>query len=422
MGTKKERGKFHYAWVIFACCILLRLGVGGVVGCLAGNFVTPVVNELGCAVSQFTLFVSVEAAAMALMYTTASKMLLMRKINLVVGLASMLEVLGIALMAVYPSAFWFNLSGLLLGIGSAFTGFVAIPIIINMWFKKKAGAVLGAVMAAGYVATVGYSYLSGLLINYFGWRNSYLILAITAFLITVPAILLLLKTPEDVRCEPYGVQSMTVPMERLRGGDGEWGLTRGQAFRTPVFYLVWLACMFYSVSNSVAGYIATYTTMELQQSISFGAKAYMCYNLGCVGCSIILGLINDRWGVRAGIGWGTALAVLGYGAMLLSLRRPSLVIPAALLVGLGGSMYTVQSPLLVKSVLGTRHYSDVWAVIMVGNSLAGAFSYSPVGMFYDVGGSYRGAFLSALGLFAVAFLLGNISVTISRKFLHRKCA
>lgn len=418
MKISNKRNRMHYAWVIFACCVLLRLGVGGVVGCLAGNFVTPVVNDLGCAVSQFTLFVSVEAAAMALMYTTASKMLLKRKLSRVVGLASMLEVSGIALMAVYPSAFWFNLSGLLLGVGSAFTGFVAIPVIINMWFKKKAGTVLGAVMAAGYVATVGYSYLSGMLIDSFGWRNSYLILAVVAFFITVPAALFLLKTPQDAGCEPYGAEEGVQPLEPLRCNEAEWGLTRRQAFCTPAFYLVWLACMLYSISNSVAGYIATYATMELQQSISFGAKAYMCYNLGCVGCSVILGYINDKWGVRAGIGWGTALSVLGYATMLFSLGNVDLVIPAAMLVGLGGSMYTVQSPLLVKSVLGTRHYSDVWAVIMVGNSLAGAFSYSPVGMFYDVGGSYRGAFLCALGIFTAAFLLGNVSVTISRRRLR----
>ena len=413
---KKERTpKLHYAWIIFACCVLLRFGVGGVVGCLAGNFVTPIVNDLGCGVSQFTLFVSVEAAAMALMYTTAAKMIVKKRINVVLGLASLLEVAGVALMATYKKAFWFNFSGLLLGIGAAFTGFVGIPVIINMWFKKKAGMVLGIIMASGYVATVVYSLLSAWLINSFGWRGAYLILACIGFLLTVPAAFFLLKTPEDVGCDPYGAENESEEIQQCPVEE-DWGLTKKQAIRTPMFYMVWLTCMLYSISNSVAGYIATYTTMELGQSITYGASAAMCYNLGCAACSLILGLLNDKRGVRTGLVWGTCFAFAGYCCMLMSLHNSGLVIPAALIIGLGGSMYTVQSPLLVKSTLGSKYYPSIWSVIMVGNSLAGAFSYAPVGMFYDIGGSYRGAFICALGLFLAAFILGTTSISIKKKY------
>ena len=97
----KRNRKIHYAWVIFGCCIALKLGVAGVVGCLSGNFVTPVVEELHCPVSQFTMFVSVEAAAMALMYTTASRILTSRRIGVVMGAASAVQAAAIALMAFY---------------------------------------------------------------------------------------------------------------------------------------------------------------------------------------------------------------------------------------------------------------------------------------------------------------------------------
>ena len=71
----KRQGKLHYAWIVFISCIFLKIGVGGVVYCIAGNFVTPVVQDLGCSVSQFTMVVSIEAAAMAFMYSPASKIL-----------------------------------------------------------------------------------------------------------------------------------------------------------------------------------------------------------------------------------------------------------------------------------------------------------------------------------------------------------
>ena len=414
----KRNRKIHYAWVIFGCCIALKLGVAGVVGCLSGNFVTPVVEELHCPVSQFTMFVSVEAAAMALMYTTASRILISRRIGVVMGAASAVQAAAIALMAFYHSAAMFSISGIFLGLASAFTGFVAIPLVINMWFREKAGMVLGLVMAAGNIATVGYSLLSGWLIGRCGWRGAYLILAAIAFVITVPAAFLLMKSPEEVHCEPYGghIPQKDGAVQPEVNTDGP---SRRQIMRMPVFYIAWLTCMLYSVSNGVAGYIASFTTMELGQSIAFGAKAAMCFNIGCIGCSAVLGWINDRFGVRSGLVWGTVFSCAGYLVMLSSLHRPQIALAAALMIGLGGSMYTVQSPLLVREIMGSRQYSSIWAVMMVGNSLAGAFSYSPIGLFYDIGGSYRGAFLFAIVFFLTALVLGSIAAAQKDRIMRK---
>lgn len=133
----KKQKKIHYAWIVFLSCIFLKIGVGGVVYCIAGNFVTPVVQDMGCTVSQFTMVVSIEAAAMALTYTTASKILNKKKIGRVMGTAALAQVLGVAWMGVCQTVEMFYLSGVVIGIGVAFTGFVAIPMVVNMWFEKK---------------------------------------------------------------------------------------------------------------------------------------------------------------------------------------------------------------------------------------------------------------------------------------------
>ena len=44
-------------------------------------------------------------------------------------------------------------------------------------------------------------------------------------------------------------------------------------------------------------------------------------------------------------------------------------------------MYTVQAPLIARSVLGPRHYSEIWSVMMIGNSLMGALSLSLIHIF-----------------------------------------
>ena len=52
-------------------------------------------------------------------------------------------------------------------------------------------------------------------------------------------------------------------------------------------------------------------------------------------------------------------------------------------------------------------------------SLIGGGLYSTIGMFYDKTGSYRGAFLMAICMYATAGILGAISVNQSDR-LHER--
>lgn len=411
-----EKKKIHYAWIVFASCILLKIGLGGVVMCIAGNFVTPVVQEFGCTVSAFTMLVSVEAAAMALMYTTAAKIIAKGKVGKVMGIAALAQVIGIGLMATYRSVFPFYISGAIVGVGVAFTGYVAIPVVVNMWFKKKAGTVLGIIIAAENIAMILYTKLSAVLIIRFGWRGAYGILAAICLVVSVPAVFFLIKSPEEVGCKPYGAEEGGDVQIRQDAG---WGVTRKQAVRMPLFYIVWFTCMLYSVGCGVQQYIANFATMELGRSIDFGSNAAMFMSCGCVICSVCLGYINDRFGVKAGLVWGFVFIGLGYGCMVAGISNPTLCLLASFLVGLGGSMYTVQCPLLAKTALGEKDYSSIWSLMMMGNSMVGALSFSSIGLFYDVGGSYVGAFIMAICLYGAAAVIGSLVLSQSSK-LRRK--
>ena len=101
--------------------------------------------------------------------------------------------------------------------------------------------------------------------------------------------------------------------------------------------------------------------------------------------------------------------------MIASIGNPMLCMLASFLVGLGGSMYTVQCPLLAKTALGEKDYSSIWSLMMMGNSMVGALSFSSIGLFYDVGGSYVGAFLMASCLYGAAVLIGAFALNKSKQ-------
>ena len=414
--------KKHYAWKIVLACILMKLGTGGFIGVAMGNFITPIVRELGCQVSQLTTYTSINAISMALLYTTAAKWINTKHIGKIMGFASVAEVVGLALMSTYRTVEMFYLSGALIGIAQAFTGFVALPIVINMWFKKNTGTVLGAIVSIGSAATMLYSLLSGQLITWFGWRNAYLIMAVASAVITIPAVFLFIKRPEEAGCLPYGADSperLNGSVEPGRASQEEMSLTAKQAFALPLLYIAWVACVMYSYSCGVAGYATTFATMELGQSTAFGSVVGVCSSLGGVLSSLVVGRINDRYGVKMGLLWGSVTTTAGYLIMLLSYRNAFFVYPAIFVVGLGSCMYMVQCPLLARNIVGSKEYSTIWSRMMMINSLIGGGLYSTIGMFYDRSGTYRGAFLMAIGMYIGAGILGTISVNQSRK-LHEK--
>ncbi len=414
--------KKHYAWKIVLACILMKLGTGGFIGVAMGNFITPIVRELGCQVSQLTTYTSINAISMALLYTTAAKWINTKHIGKIMGFASVAEVVGLALMGTYRTVEMFYLSGALIGIAQAFTGFVALPIVINMWFKKNTGTVLGAIVSIGSAATMLYSLLSGQLITWFGWRNAYFIMAAASAVITIPAVFLFIKRPEEAGCLPYGSDSperLTGSAEPGRASQEDMSLSAKQAFALPLLYIAWVACVMYSYSCGVAGYATTFATMELGQSTAFGSVVGVCSSLGGVLSSLVVGRINDRYGVKMGLLWGSVTTTAGYLMMLLSYRNAFFVYPAIFVVGLGSCMYMVQCPLLARNIVGSKEYSTIWSRMMMINSLIGGGLYSTIGMFYDRSGTYRGAFLMAIGMYIGAGILGTISVDQSRK-LHEK--
>lgn len=416
-----KKNKIHYAWKVMIACILIKMGTAGMTMSAMGNFVTPIVKELGCGVSALTAYTSVNAVAMALLYTTAVKYLNTKNIGKIMGVASLVEVIGLGLMSTYNNVVLFYISGAAIGFAQAFTGYVAIPAVINMWFKKNTGTVLGTVMAVGSAATTLYSLLTGQLINAFGWRQSYAIMAVISCVITVPAVFLFIRRPQEVGCKPYGVDEIPaiIPEHTSVSSNNGFSLTKTQAMHLPLFYIAWMACICFSYGSGVAYNVQTFSTLELGQSITFGSVVGVALSLGTIFSSLVVGRINDRFGVKAGLAWGVITNTIGFVMMFLSYKNPAFVLPSVFIVGLGNTMYTVQCPLLARTVVGDRHYSEIWALMMGANSMIGGGLCFTIGLFYDVNGTFRGAFVMGIVLFVIAGILGDIAINMSKKLQNK---
>ena len=186
--------------------------------------------------------------------------------------------------------------------------------------------------------------------------------------------------------------------------------------KQTAFWLAWATCLCYSLGSGGSGYITSFLTLELGKSITYAARVALFSSLGGILSSIILGKINDRFGVKAGLVYGATCVLSGTAVLLLAYRNPLYSIPASFIIGLGSSMYTVQAPLIARSVIGDRHYSDVWSVMMVANSLIGGGLYSSWALFYDIGGSFKGTFVFSAMFYLLAIAAGFTAVNLSKRY------
>jgi MFS family permease len=157
--------------------------------------------------------------------------------------------------------------------------------------------------------------------------------------------------------------------------------------------------------------------MELGKSIQYGSIAASIYSVGSVAGGYLLGLINDKLGIRAGLVWGAVFTTIGMVGMILSINNGLFLLPACLIMGFGGlNMYGVQAPLVARTVVGDKHFSEIWAIMMMGNSMIAAFTFSPIGGIYDATGTFRGAFYLGIAMFVVAMFLGFAALSMSKSY------
>ncbi len=413
--SEQTKPKLHYAWKILIGSMLVALTGQGPLQVCTSNLTSAVVAEFGCQVNEFTLLTSISAVVMALLYPLASKILSTRHIGIVIVVGLVVEGSAYGLMSTYTSVRMFYISGVLLGLGGSIVSFMAFPILINMWFAKRAGFALGLIMACRSIGGAIWSPVFAELISTIGWRSSVQIATLVVLIVSVPCSILIFRRPQDLGMRPYGAEELEGSPDRPAAFDGEWGVNLATGFRTPVFYLVWITGIMFSLSAGCPSYFVSYSTMELGNLPTIGATAYSIMSITGIVCSLILGSLNDRFGVKAGLVWGCFFQLLGLSMVVLCGSSVALLMIGTACYGLGSGMYTLQVPLLVRSVLGGRYYAEIWPVLMLGNSLIGGGLCSSLALFYDIGGTYKGTFIFGAALVAIALVTGFISVDSGKR-------
>jgi MFS family permease len=285
--------------------------------------------------------------------------------------------------------------GVLAAIGVCAVSWVPSGALIARWFTERRGSMMGLAFSGMGAGVLVMGPLAQWLIAGHGWRTAYFVLGVGTLVVLIPLVWV-------------GVREAPVPPPRRSDepAPATAGDTRGDvgdALRTRAFWALFFAylctplAVFSVVTHSVA-FAVDHGFPRLFVAGIFGLTGL----LSVVG-RITFGFAADRIGraLSATISYAcTAAGTL----CLLGLEvwpHAAALYAYALLFGLG---FGARGPIITaiaSQLFPGRRFGVIYGFLSVGNGIGGGVAPWFGGFVHDVTGSYRLAFLIAMGFCAV---------------------
>lgn len=272
--------------------------------------------------------------------------------------------------------------GVLIGAG---VGAIFAPIMATVtgWFDTQRSLAVSLVSAGMGMAPMTLSPFSRWLISSYDWRTSLMIVGVVAWVLMIPAALLVRRAPAHSAADAADAPAA--------------GMTMREALRTPQFIvlaLTYFCCcathagpIFHTVSYAIACGIAPMAAVSI----------YSLEGLAGLGGRLIFGLAGDRFGAKPSLVVGLVIQACAAGAYFFAGRLGDFYAIAAIFgMAYGGVMplYAV----LIRENFPMRIMGGVMGAATMVSSLGMAAGPLAGGWIYDVYGSYAWLYVGSFGI------------------------
>ena len=322
-------------------------------------------------------------------------------------------VLGLALWAdsyiATPAELYLGF-GLFTALAVAAAGWIPALVQVQRDFQDRLGLALGIVSSGVGVGMLLVVPLTQLLIDAYGWRTAFRVLAAICVLWIVPSSLLLLRlAPRRARV------TRTVS---AAGAARE--VTLGQAMRGAPFWLMLAAFFFGNLCSQ------TLHVHQVAYLVDRGVAAIVAASVvGVVGLASIVGKTGGGWlsdrTEREGV-YLAGITVMLCGIAVLALLGESPALGAiylyGALLGLGYSVTASLIPAMVSDRFSGPHFGAIVGMGLLGSAIGSAVGPWMAGFIFDRTGSYALAFALAAGCGLAAGVAGWRARTLRVRALH----
>ena len=322
-------------------------------------------------------------------------------------------------IASYHTQLWqlYLTYAVLFGLGGSLCGMLAMTTIVNNWFVKKRPLALSILLTAGgFGGLVMVSFIMAI-INRFGWRNAYLLLAAMIFvlLVILPRYLLINK-PEDLGQVPDGIQAgdkeaSSPGKHNLSGTPVDF--TAAEAVRTSAFwYLTILATTF---MMGIQGFMLHQVAFLIDSDISstLAATAYSLFVGVSAAGRLGMGFLGIRYPTKPLAIFAMLFLISGMAVILWAKTLPIIFLYNVLIgLGLGGTYVAIMN--LMPLYFGKTHYPQIIGFALPFATILGSIGSPLTGRIRDITGSYALAWELAI----LILTIGLVSLILARPPMH----
>lgn len=426
---EKKKGGFHYAFLIVASGIAIACVPCGIVLSCAGMFFSPISTYFDVPVASVSLYLSILSLTMAIFLPFAGKLMGKVDLRIMLSVCVLLDGLCMISMSFYDAVWQFYIAAVIEGLGTAPLVYLAIPTLVNAWCKKKVGFFLGLCMAFTGIGGAIFNPIASAFISGSpeGWRTAYLVLGAVILIVTLPFTLFVVRSkPEDKGLMPYGYEEAALAAANQGGNEtvNERGLVASKAMKTAAFFAIAAFCGLITLNQTVFQFFPAYVTHLSDEVpallIYVGFVSSACMIGQAIG-KVLLGALNDR-NVKLGMAVGIGGGIIGVVMMMMCGAMAVLLLIGSFLFGFAYACTTVQSPLLTRSVFGSKDYTNIYSRISTVGSLCSAIASVLWGLIVGLPNGFTVMFVLSIIVMVVCMLLGLFALNQAKKHGYSEAA
>ncbi len=268
------------------------------------------------------------------------------------------------------------------------------------WFNRRRGFAV-SLMSLGFgVSMAVHPTLSQFLIETVGWREAWVWLGVSTWLLMLPPVLILIiDRPEEIAAAPDGITHNIREGSNHTHDNQITGLTRKDALREPSFYILAAGC--FTISMLVTTLHFHQVSILASQGVAsdVATRAFAVSALAMIITMPLVGFMFDRYRTRYVFAAGllvTAGCLMG----VTEVDGATSAILYALLFGLNNAFGMTIFGYIWPRYFGRRHIGSIQGTGQLIGVVGASLGPLPVGLAFDLVGS-AGVTLKLLAILPV---------------------
>lgn len=401
----ERKNPIHRAWGMLLCMILIQGSIIGLLVNSAGVLFAAVRTDMGFRAGDLSIYYTIRQLVMAVSVGITSKAFFEKNEKLVMGFLALCSGLSYVLMGFFTQLWQWYLAAAMMGFGMSCC-MVTIPIMLNNWFSKNRGLVIGITMSASGMMGALFSPICSQLISTLGWRATAIITGIITLIMSLSGSLFLTASPEKVGLLPYGGKTSSHDDTSEKKVDFQHQVPK---WVYPAAVIALLGTNSYTQFNNQLPTFA----QSIGYPLGVGALLTSITMVGNITGKLSLGVISDKLGIYRAIELLLFMVCASQAAFLLAPGSLLMLQIGALLYGFVYALGTTAPSLLFLNLYGPSLYKGKVSLTQSISSFIMAFAGSFFPYIFDFAGSFQpvfilGIFISVSGLLII-FRLGHFA-------------